>query len=159
MLNTYFRLTHYMFSVFEREITTVNSSFATAVQRPTWKHEVGVKWCIMWLTRYLGQRSCLKIRVCECLVLFMDMYVSAHTYTGFHRIKCPITTWRSVAMALHFLKLPSILLTPVFTQKGMNIQPWYSYFSRVKNHPSYSLLLVPDLICILTLHINLKFSI
>lgn len=42
---------------------------------------------------------------------------------------------KSVAMVLHFLKLPSIFLTAIFTQKGMNIQPWYSYFSREKNHP------------------------
>lgn len=38
----------------------------------------------------------------------------------------------SVAMDLYSLRLPSILLTTVFTvQKGMNVQSWYNYFPRV----------------------------
>lgn len=38
-------------------------------------------------------------------------------------------------MVLHFLRLPLNLFTIIFTQKGMNIQSWYNYFSRVENHP------------------------
>ena len=87
----------------------------------------------------------------------MSMYVGTHTYTGIfgrsglYCIKGIMTiTWKSVALVLHFLRLHSILLTTIFTQKGMNIQPWYSYFSRVKNHPQNMTITYNSLMLLIT---------
>lgn len=62
-------------------------------------------------------------QVCEYTYLHWDSWQDVD-YT--------VLNVQSVAMDLYSLRLSSILLTTVFTvQKGMPVQSWYNYFSRV----------------------------
>lgn len=136
-MGAFSQLTHHMLSVCMRQNHS-NSTWATVARRPPWKHmqQERVRCLVPQLSiwgKALAQIVPRGWSGCVCVSPHSRAHVWVHTATleylavsGLHGMKRPMTiTWQSLAVVLHFLRLSSVCLTTLFTQKGIWVRLFF----------------------------------